>query len=186
VIIWAPSLACSVHSNKQSPHSDYVTRCYFNIVKGSNHQTRLETGSSLNVTPLSNILHIVKISYKYIEVQQLHFVLIFKAVNVNDAMNIIIQRNAVHHLCLQVFGIQQCLLCTNVCLESIIYYYIRTLVFLYNSIDRNLSIFFDIGCVKIHVKWYRVCKQDYFRFVIVYNDKVTHLKSNNSRIFMTS
>jgi len=46
-------------------------------------------------------------------------------------------------------------------------YYIRKIVSLYNSIDRNWSIFFDIGCVKIHVKWYRVCKQNRTTFVLL-------------------
>ena len=43
------------------------------------------------------------------------------------------------------------------CKGSIFSYCIglRTLVFLYNSIDRNWSIYFDIGCVKI-----QVCKQN--------------------------
>ena len=50
---------------------------------------------------------------------------------------------------------------------SMYIYLIRTLVFLYNSIDRNWSIFFDIGCVKIHVKWYRVCKQNRTSFVLL-------------------
>jgi len=46
-------------------------------------------------------------------------------------------------------------------------YYIRKLVSLYNSIDLNWSIFFDIGCVKIHVKWYRVCEQNRTTFVLL-------------------
>jgi len=46
-------------------------------------------------------------------------------------------------------------------------YYIRTFVFLYKCIDLNWSIFFDIGCVKIHVKWYRVWKQNRTTFVLL-------------------
>jgi len=41
------------------------------------------------------------------------------------------------------------------------------IIFLYNSIERNWSIFFDIRCVKIHVKWYRVCKQNRTTFVLL-------------------
>jgi len=47
------------------------------------------------------------------------------------------------------------------------FYYIRKIVSLYNSIERNWSIFFDIGCVKIHVMWYRVCKQNRTTFVLL-------------------
>jgi len=55
----------------------------------------------------------------------------------------------------------------KVCVTSIDVYYIRKLVSLYNSIDLNWSIFFDIGCIKIHVKGYRVCKQNRTTFVLL-------------------
>jgi len=44
------------------------------------------------------------------------------------------------------------------------YMYIRKLVSLHNSVDCNWSIFFDIRCVMIHVKWYRVYKQNCISF----------------------
>jgi len=103
-------------------------------------QTRLETGSSLNVTPLSNMLHIVKISYKYIEVQKQHFISIFKVVNVNDAMNI--YNAMLFTICVyRFFGTHRYLSCTNVCLESKIYYQSAKKIILIGA-----SIFFSQRC----------------------------------------
>jgi len=67
-------------------------------------------------------------------------------------------------------------------------YSIRTLVFLYNYIDRNWSIFFNIGCVKMHVTWYRVCRQKWTTFVLLLFTiiDVTHTKSNNFRAFSST
>ena len=54
---------------------------------------------------------------------------------------------------------------------SIWNYYICKLVSLYNATGRNWSIIFDIGCVKMLVTWYRVCKKrttfDFLLFTIM-------------------